>query len=473
MVNPEGNGLVGESRDGFGKGKLGPAQVLVVGFIAVILIGTGLLMLPISTHSPYGTSFIDALFTATSAVCVTGLVVVNTLEHWTIFGKIIILICIQIGGLGFMTLVSMTFILLGRRITLKNRLVMQEALNFKTPAGVIRFTKTILKLTLLIEAIGALLLSLVFVPQFGLLDGIGVAIFHSVSAFCNAGFDIIGPSSLTDYVDNPIVNITIMILIVAGGLGYTVWIDSYEVLKLKLKSPDHFTWKQAFYKLALHTKLVWILTGLLIFGGFLFLYLVEHNNPHTLGNLSFSGKIYAAMFQSISPRTAGFNTIPLDELKEASQALIIGLMFIGGSPAGTAGGVKTVTIGILLLCGISVIQGNTETVVFRKTIAIDSILRALTVIIIAMVIVSSSLMILTLTESGTFMEILFETVSAFGTAGLTLGITSSLSAVGKIIIICLMFIGRVGLITIGVALMIKQGKNTLGIRYPEEKILVG
>lgn len=463
-----------ESRNIF-KTTLGPSQILVIGFLVVILIATILLMLPISSQSGESTSLIDALFTSTSAVCVTGLVVVNTLEHWSLFGKIVILLCIQIGGLGFMSLVSMIYIVIGRKITLKNRLLMQEALNFNTTAGIVRFTKMIVQLTILVEGLGALLLSFVFIPEFGFLKGIGYAIFHAISAFCNAGFDLIGGNSLTPYVGNGIINFTIMSLIVCGGLGFTVWIDTYNAIKLKREAAEHFTWKQAFYKMSLHSKLVWVLTIVLIVGGFFFFFIVEYTNPATLGDLTFKEKIYAAMFQSISPRTAGFNTITLPELRLPSKLMSIILMFIGGSPAGTAGGVKTVTIGVLILCALSTLKGKEQTVAFKRTIPNRVIMRALTVIMLAITVVMVMLMVLTVTEDASFIDILFEVISAFGTVGSTLGITSQLSIIGKIIIIILMFIGRLGTITMGVALVVRQRRmNEKGsIQYPEEKILVG
>ncbi len=305
----------------FLKWNIGPAQILVIGFLAIIIIATLFLMLPISTNADRHTPFLDALFTATSAVCVTGLSVVNTLDHWSPFGKCVILVCIQIGGLGFMTLVSMIFVLTGRKITLRNRLIMQEALNFSTPSGVVRFAILVIKLTFLIEGIGAVLLSLVFIPEYGVWKGILYSIFHSVSAFCNAGFDMVGHNSLTPYVGNGIVNFTVMMLITCGGLGYTVWLDTYNALKIKMDAAEHFTWRQAFYKLSLHTRLVWILSIMLVLIGFIFFLVAEYNNPATLGQLPLKEKIYAAMFQSVSPRTAGFNTIPLDELTMGSQLM--------------------------------------------------------------------------------------------------------------------------------------------------------
>ncbi|MHC1748796.1 MAG: TrkH family potassium uptake protein [Cellulosilyticaceae bacterium] len=454
-------------------GNLGPAQVLVMGFLIVILMGALLLMLPISTQSGESTGFIDALFTTTSAVCVTGLVVVNTLSYWSLFGKIVILLCIQVGGLGFMTLVSMIFILLGKRITLKNRLIMQEALSFNTTAGIVRFTRLIFLLTLAVEGVGALLLAMVFIPEHGLAKGVWYSVFHAVSAFCNAGFDIVGDSSLTPYVGNGLINFTIMGLIIFGGLGFNVWIDTYHMFKRKFHAAEHYTWKQALYKMTLHTKLVWIITIILIIGGAVFFFAVEYNNPNTLGLLTMKEKIYAATFQSVSPRTAGFNTIALAEMGDASKLMTIILMFIGGSPAGTAGGIKTVTLGVLILSAIATIKGKENTTAFKRRIPKDIIMRALTVSMIAITAVFVMIMILTITEDASFMDICFEVVSAFATVGLTLGITSSLTVIGKVMIVILMFMGRLGPVTIAVALMLKQGNDKGSIQYPEEKILVG
>lgn len=456
--------------------RLHPTQILVGGFLAVILIGSILLSLPISSASGSYTSFEDALFTATSAVCVTGLVVVNTAAHWSLFGKIVILICIQIGGLGFMSLVSMIFVALGKRITLKNRMVMQEALNFKTTAGVVRFTKMIVKGTLIVEGVGALLLAFVFVPEYGLGKGIWYSIFHAISAFCNAGFDIIGDSSLTPYVGNTIVNFVIMALIIIGGLGFSVWLDTYKAIERKIKAPKNYTWRQTVNKLCLHTKLVYVITAVLLVVGFVVIWVLEFTNPGTLGALTFKEKIYAALFQSVSPRTAGFNTVNLAELTDTSKLFTILLMMIGGSPAGTAGGIKTVTIGVLVLCAISTIKGNNQTVIFKRRISFNTITRSLTIVMIAISVVIVSVGGLSLTEEFTFMEILFETVSAFATVGTTLGITPLLSSIGKLLIIIVMFIGRLGVITTAVALMVRQGnkENSKGnIQYPEEKVMVG
>ena len=473
MKHKELPGFIKNKKNFFQRQNLHPAQVLVGGFLIVIILGTFLLSLPISTNSGEATSVIDALFTTTSAVCVTGLAVVNTSLHWSAFGKFVILLCIQIGGLGFMTLVSMIFIVLGKKITLKNRLIMQEALNFETTAGIVRFTMHIVKGTLLVEGVGAFLLAFVFVPEYGFLKGIIYSVFHSISAFCNAGFDLIGTSSLTPYVGNGIVNIVIMALIIIGGLGFSVWIDTYKMIRTKLRAPKHFSWRQAIHKMTLHTRLVWVLTIGLLLIGFIVIFILEFNNPETLGALTLKEKLYAAMFQSVSPRTAGFNTIDLAGMTDTSKIFTIMLMFIGGSPAGTAGGVKTVTIGVLILCGLSTIRGNEQTTVFKKRIPFQIITRSLTIIMISVMVLFGVVGVLSLSEDFTFMEILFESVSAFATVGTTLGITPLLSVTGKITIIIVMFIGRLGPITMAMALMVKQSKNKGNIQYPEEKVMVG
>ena len=454
------------------KAKLGPAQTLVIGFLIIIVIGSLLLSLPIASNNNQSLPYLDALFTATSAVCVTGLVVVNTYAHWTLFGKIVIISLIQIGGLGFMTLVSMIFVLLGKKITLKDRLVMQEALSQDTTAGVVRLTKTIVKGTLLVEGAGALLLSIKFVPEYGFLKGVWYSVFHAISGFCNAGFDIVGDASLSPYVGDPIINMTITSLIVLGGLGFGVWMDLIHGVRLKIKMNKRFTWRQAIAKLSLHTKLVVTISLFLIGSGFLFFFIAEFNNPATLGGLPLKDKLFAALFQSISPRTAGFNTIALDAMKDASKFMMMILMFIGGSPAGTAGGIKTVAAGVLVLCAISTVRGRESTEVFKRTIPLKAVLRSLAVIMIALGVILGITIILSFTEDAQFIDLLFEATSGFATVGSTLGVTANLSFLGKIIIIIDMFMGRVGPVTMVVAMMIKQGNHKSFIQYPEEKIIV-
>ncbi|KAB3529814.1 TrkH family potassium uptake protein [Alkaliphilus serpentinus] len=441
--------------------KLDPTQVLILGFASVIFIGAILLNLPFASITGKSIGFLDALFTSTSAVCVTGLVVVDTGTYWTAFGKTVILILIQIGGLGFMTMATLFAIVLGKRTSLKERLIMQEALNQNTLSGLVRFTQYILIGTLVIEGIGAILLSTRFIPQLGLSKGLAFSIFHSISAFCNAGFDIVGGGvSLIPYVSDPVVNITIMLLIIFGGLGFPVIVELIRTRNFK--------------KISLHAKIVLFMTALLISMGFFAFMALEWNNPNTIGELDFGSKVLASAFQSVTPRTAGFNTIEMSQLTNASKLLTIILMYIGGSPASTAGGIKTVTFGVILFTIISVIKGKEDTELFGRRLSRFAVNRALTLGVVGMGLIIFITMALTISDGGfTFMEVLFEGVSALGTVGLSLGITSKLSELGKVIIIIAMFIGRLGPLTIAFALATQQRKNKGTIRYPEEKIIVG
>ncbi|AOY78335.1 TrkH family potassium uptake protein [Clostridium formicaceticum] len=438
-----------------------PTQILVMGFAVVILIGAILLNLPIASQDGSSVGFINALFTATSAVCVTGLIVVDTGTYWTVFGKTVIVILIQVGGLGFMTMATMFAILLGKKISLKERLIMQEALNQYSLEGIVRFTKYIIIGTFMIEGLGAFFLSFRFVPEYGWVKGIAYSIFHAISAFCNAGFDLIGEGKgLTPYVADPIVNLTIGFLVIVGGIGFSVMVDLMNNKNLK--------------RLSLHTKMVLFITILLLligFGGFLVL---EWNNPETLGELSVGGKLLGGFFQSMTTRTAGFNTIALDAMTNASKLLTIALMYIGGSPASTAGGIKTATLGVILFTVISVIRGKEDTELFHRRIPRDIVNRAITVAVIGITLIIIITMVLTITETGaSFLDVLFEATSAFGTVGLSLGITSELTTLGRMVIIFMMFAGRVGPLTIAYALARQQRKNKGIIKYPEGKIIVG
>jgi len=444
--------------------KLQPTQVLVMGFAAVILIGALLLDLPSASQSGQSVGFVNAIFTATSAVCVTGLSVVDTGTHWSLFGKGIILVLIQIGGLGFMTMATMAAIILGKKISLKERLVIQEALNQYSLAGLVRFSKYIVILTFIIEGVGAVLLSFRFIPEFGWSTGIAYSIFHSVSAFCNAGFDLIGNGrGLTPYVSDPIVSLTISFLIIIGGIGFSVITDVAANKRVK-----------RIKRISFHTKMTLFITAALLIIGFVGFTIIEWKNPHTLGGLSVSEKLLAGFFQSTTTRTAGFNTVDFSLMTNASKLLTMMLMFIGGSPASTAGGIKTTTFGIIIFTIISVSKGKNETEVFRRKISRDIVNRALAIAIIGIFLIISVTMILSITDvQFDFMDVLFEAVSAFGTVGLSLGITPELSVFGKILIIFLMFAGRVGILTIVFALARKQNKTNSSVKYPEGKIMVG
>lgn len=441
--------------------KLNPAQIMVLGFASVILIGSILLNLPIASRNGESIGFVNALFTATSAVCVTGLVVVDTGTYWTVFGQTVILFLIQIGGLGFMTLATLIFFILGKKITLRERLVMQEALNQFKISGLVRLTQYVLVSTFLIEGIGAILLSIRFIPIFGVSKGIAYSIFHSISAFCNAGFDLMGDfTSLTAFVNDPLVNVVVWALIVIGGLGFTVVVDCFQ--------------RRKFSRFSLHTKMVLSISAVLIGLGFIMMLLLEYGNPATMGNLPLRGKLLSSMFHGITPRTAGFNTLPTDQLTTASIFLTIVLMFIGGSSGSTAGGVKTTTAGVVIWTIVSVIKGNDDTEVFQKRIPRDIINRSLAIIGISMLLVVLMTMALSITEKAfSFVEIFFEVTSAFGTVGLSLGITPSLSFLGRILISITMFAGRVGPLTLALAVARQQKKKKGLIKFPEEKVLVG
>lgn len=440
--------------------ELNPAQILATGFAGIIFLGTILLNLPIATLSRQSAGLVDALFTATSAVCVTGLVVVDTGTYWSVFGQTVILILIQVGGLGFMSMATLGAFIVGRKITLKNRLVMQEALNQFTLSGIVRLVKYILMITLLIEGIGAMLLAWYFIPIYGTVRGALYGIFHSVSSFCNAGFDLIGNGqSFTPFVDSAYLSLVVITLIVIGGLGFTVLLDVAKVRR--------------FRKLSLHSKLVLSITGILLLLGFVLFLVLEFGNPATLGPLSFPDKLVAALFQSVTPRTAGFNTIDTASLTDSSKLLTTILMFIGGSPGSTAGGIKTTTVGILVLSIAAVILGRDDTEIFRRRIHKETINRALTIFLSAIALVLFVTFILTISEKGQpFLDLFFEAVSAFGTVGLSTGVTSDLSIVGKLVISLTMFSGRVGPLTVIVALAHRNKKKAL-VRYPEGKISVG
>ncbi|WDU82138.1 TrkH family potassium uptake protein [Caloramator sp. Dgby_cultured_2] len=452
--------LLKEGEDGVKIYRLQPVQILALGFAAVILIGALLLKLPISSADGNATPFLDCLFTATSAVCVTGLVTLDTGTHWSLFGQVIILLLIQIGGLGFMTFATMFAIILGRKISLKERLIMQEAYNAFNIQGIVKLAIYVMGITFSIEGLGAILLSTQFIPQFGWKRGIYYGIFHSVSAFCNAGFDLIGGfRSLTPYTENVVINLTVMSLIVIGGLGFGV---VTEIIN-----------NRNFKKLSLHSKVVIFATTILIVTGAVAFFILEYNNPKTLGALSFKGKILSSLFASITPRTAGFNTINLPDMTTASKFLTIILMFIGASPGSTGGGIKTTTATLILMIVLAVIKGREDTEIFERRIPKELVYRAVGITFISFMLVIFVTMVLSITQQGDFMEFMYEATSAFGTVGLSLGLTTRLDAIGKLIIIFTMYSGRVGPLTLALAFARKQLMASKAIKYPEDKILVG
>lgn len=446
-------------RNKTGKSFFTSPRIILTGFAAIILIGAILLALPVS--STHGTSigFLDALFTATSAVCVTGLVVLDTGTNFTLFGQIVIMILIQIGGLGFMTFGVLVAIVLGKKISLKERLLIQQSTNSLSVQGVVRLSIGILISALIIEACAASLLAIRWFGEMGVARAIYYGIFHSISSFNNAGFAL-WSDSLSRYVGDPLVNIVITSLFILGGIGFMVILDLYN--------------KRKWAAFSLNTKVVLITTGILSLIGFLFVFVIECFNPQTFGDLSWSERLWAGYFQGVVPRTAGFNTIDIGGMMPASQLFIIFLMFVGASSGSTGGGIKTNTFAVLYLTVVMVVKGRDDLNILKKRLPNELILRALAVIILSLSVVITSTFLLILTEHSmqkNFMEVLFEVTSAFGTVGLSMGLTPELSPIGKCIIIITMYIGRLGPLMLFFAMSQRSARKKF--RYPEEKVLIG
>ncbi len=445
--------------------KLSSSQIILLSFIVVILLGTLLLWLPISTKSGTAVPFSTALFTATTSTCVTGLVVVPT-TSWSYFGQAVILSLIQIGGLGVVAILSGLFIALHKTIGLGNRLLLQDAFNLNTLSGLVKFVKKVFWGTFLVEAVGALLYMIVFVPEFGA-KGVWISIFSAVSAFCNAGMDIVGENSLNHYVGNGLVNFVTMSLIVLGGLGYIVWWDILRVSKSAVQSKSGF-WKS----LTLHSKIVITTTAILIVLGAVCFLGFEYHNPKTIANMSFPEKLLASLFQSVTTRTAGFTTLPQENFTTSSSFLSMIFMFIGGSPVGTAGGVKTVTVAVLFLATFSTIKGKNDVCVFNRTIVKTTISKCVSIVFISLSIVIVSTILLSLTTDRPLIDIMYEIFSATGTVGLSKNLTPFLNLAGRYVVIFTMFFGRIGPIALAVSFHIKK-QNTNLIKEPTEEISVG
>lgn len=439
--------------------KLNGIQIIILGIIAINIIGAIILTLPVSSKSGEGTNFLDALFTSASAVCVNGLVINDTGTYWSTFGQIILIILSEIGGLGIMSFTIFIAILLGKKITLKDRLTLQSSMNTFSIQGLVKMIKYIMYVAFSVQFFGILLLSTQFVPEFGIKKGMFYSLFHSVSAFCNVGMDLFGDfKSLTEYYNNPIIIITISILVIIGGLGFTVLIELYNYKEIK--------------NISVHTKMVLFISTILIILGALFIFILEYNNPKTLGDMSILNKILNSIFASITPRTAGFNTISTEGMTKAGKIVTIMLMFIGGSPGSTAGGLKTSTFGIIIFTIISVIRGRDDTEAFGRRFSKEVVYKSFSLLIIGIMLVIAATMLLSITEyDETFISILYEATSAIGTAGLSTGVTQRLSGIGKVIIIIMMYIGRIGPFTLAFALT--NNKKKTGIRYPEGRILIG
>lgn len=441
-------------------------HIILLSFFVVILIGAVLLSLPISSADGKSASFLDALFTATTSTCVTGLVVTPTVSSWSVFGQIVILLLIQIGGLGVITIMSGVMILLHKKMGIGDRLLLQDAFNLNSLSGLVRFVKRVMAGTFVIEAVGALFYMLVFVPDFGA-KGIWISVFTSVSAFCNAGIDIIAENSLCDYVLNPIVNTVTCALIILGGIGYIVWWDVLRVLRRAPKRKTKF-----FKSLTLHSKIAITATLILIFVGAALIFAFEYHNPQTINGYTLTQKIQASVFQSVTTRTAGFATLPQEKLTNASSIVCILLMFIGGSPVGTAGGIKTVTFIILIASAFSSIRNKEDTELFGRRLTKQAVSKAVAVACMSFIIMFVSTVLLSVVTNAPALDIVYETVSATATVGLTRNLTASLDGIGKLIIILTMYLGRVGPISLAIAFNLKKENQNI-IRNPVEEVSVG
>lgn len=444
-------------------------QLIAAGFLGTILLGGILLYLPVCNTKPI--HFVDALFTSATAVCVTGLVTVVPAAQFTIAGKIILLILIQIGGLGIVACVFSFFLVLKKKITIRERIIIQETYNMDGLGGMVRLLTKIMKGTFMVEAIGALLYAIQFIPEYGVARGIWYSVFHAVSAFCNAGIDILGETSFFKYAVNPVVNVTTMILIIVSGIGFTVWEDvAVNINKIKKKE---LPINKFFTKLPLHAKIAITMSAILIvFGTGMFL-ILEYSNPATIGGMSLGEKLMASCFHSVSTRTAGFATVSQSGLTNGTKFMTCLLMFIGGSPAGTAGGVKTTTVAMLVLTCIAAIRGGKDTECFGRKISAENIRTGLAVVMMALgVLITGTLIVSTLEPQVDFIRVLYETTSAIGTVGLSADLTPALSEASKYIIIFMMYVGRIGPVTL--ALVFGKGHTKDRIReLPEKRILVG
>ena len=447
--------LVLPKRSALVRFELNPAQTIVVGFATIVLAGAFLLSLPVASAAGRPVPFLTALFTATSATCVTGLVVVDTATYFSLFGQLVIMLLIQLGGLGYMTVATLMAMIIGRRIGLRDRLILQEAHNLYTMGGVVRFTRTVVLATLAIETVGALILAWRWIPEFGLTRGVYYGVFHSISAFNNAGFDLMGNfRSLTRYVADPTVNLTVAALLIIGGLGFVVLSDLFR--------PRRYT---------LHMRVVLTTTAVLIVLGTTLILLLESSNAATLGALPWGARLLAAFFQSVTPRTAGFNTIDTGSLREPTLMLIIALMFIGASPGGTGGGIKTTTFVAPMAVILSMLRGRPDPELFRRRLPPIVVYKAVTIALLSVAFVVTMAAILSLTEGVKFIAALFEITSGFGTVGLTTGLTPGLGTVGRIVVIATVFTGRVGLLTVAFALA--RQPRPADYRLPEERLYIG
>ena len=448
------------------KFKLSTTQIILLSFLVTILIGSVLLALPISSANGEAVPYLDALFTATTSTCVTGLVTLPTVSTWSVFGQVVILILIQIGGLGLITIMSGLMLLLNRKMGIGDRLLIQDAFNLNTMSGLAKFVKNVLVGTFIIEGIGAALYMFVFIPEFGA-KGIWISVFNSISAFCNAGIDIIAENSLCNYATNPLINLVTSALIILGGLGYIVWWDVLRVIKTRSSKN-----RKIFRHLTLHSKIAITVTAGLLFVGAILIFIFEYSNPSTIGDMSVFDKIQVSFFQSVTTRTAGFASIPQENLTNASSAISIILMLIGGSPVGTAGGMKTVTMAVLVCSAFATIRNKNSATLFNRRISEESIKKAVAVVVMFLTICATSTVVLMATSNASVIDAVYETVSATATVGLSRNLTATLNTIGKLIIIITMYFGRIGPISLAVAFSSKNESQNV-ISEPTEDISIG
>lgn len=446
-------------------------HMMAVGFAAAIVFGGVLLSLPVCNADGHFLRFEDALFTSCSAVCVTGLVTIVPATQFSIAGKIILLLLIQLGGFGIIACAMGTLLILRKRITLRSRVLIQQGYDLNTMSGIVSMLRYIIAGTFLIEFLGAAGYAFSFVPRYGLARGIWYSVFHSISAYCNAGIDILGENSLGNYVADPLVNTVTIFLIIVSGLGFPVWREL--TLAVRRIRNRECTVKKALIRMRLHAKLALLVTAILIVGGTAGIFLMEFSNPKTLGSMSLPEKWMAALFQSVTTRTAGFFTIPQDRFYEETRLLSCFLMFIGGSPGGTAGGVKTTTIAMLLATCWAVLKGKEDTECFRRRIPFMNIRTGFAVFTVSFLAVLGGTMALLILEPVSITAALYEVVSAVATVGLTTGLTPLLSVAGKLVIILLMYLGRLSPVTMALIFASKFGKKKTKAKLPEERIMVG
>lgn len=453
--------------------KMSPAQKIASSFLLVILSGTLLLTLPISNQGGVFLNPLDALFTATSATCVTGLTVIDLSVQLNWFGQFVVMMLIQVGGLGLMTFMAVFIVIVRNRLSMNEKIAMKEMLNQDNFVNMRKFLMDILYYTLFFESIGAILIGFRMIPEYGLLDGGFKSIFLAISAFCNAGFDTLGSISLQNYVHDPLMSLTIMSLIVLGGIGFAVWFDVRDKIKPLLQKK--ITFRKFHHSLTLHTKIVLVVTAFLILVPGLIIMFSEFNNPGTMKEFNIAEKFMSSMFESIALRTAGFTTINYANLNPATSMIMIVTMFIGGSPGGTAGGIKTTTMAVLVIYMISMLKGREKSIVLRRSIHNGIIIRAMGIFFINLVTLFTGIFLLCIFEKQDFLKLCFEATSALATVGSTLGITGALGIMGKIIIILMMYIGRIGISTLILSLTRpKPGSSAANkVSYPNGNIIVG